>query len=298
MAQRRRHPDPRRRRDPWTAYLNGGQLPRGEAFVATVKELAARAGGHGADPACAAARPPHRPPARLLHALPNGVAGEGGGSSARLSYSEEPPRKALDRSGLGVVPPSVDKAPCSRRPATRSEKSTTRCTRRRPLARSRLRSLARRALHIRTLWARTIHDADTAADSSTYAAQADPVYHRTGFPMSSSCPPTERRELVLVCSAVRTSAPTASRTSQPSVRARPAREPRRLHDTASRRVTLALDNDQPGRDGLVRAIERITLAADAPNVGSSTPNDSAWRRIPTPTCANVASTRSVPSSAW
>src|SRR3990172_10910931 len=29
---------------PWTAYLNGGPLPRGEAFVATVKELAARAG--------------------------------------------------------------------------------------------------------------------------------------------------------------------------------------------------------------------------------------------------------------
>jgi hypothetical protein len=46
----------------WTAYLNGGATPRGEDFVRTVKEIAARVGVDTTPIDAGPARPPRRTP--------------------------------------------------------------------------------------------------------------------------------------------------------------------------------------------------------------------------------------------
>ena len=94
---------------PWTAYLNGGQLPRGEAFVATVKELAARA---GVDTAPIERAQPRDRRTDLLHDFFTlcrmELHGKAGAQARDYLQRRGLPAEALDRSGLGVVPPAVD----------------------------------------------------------------------------------------------------------------------------------------------------------------------------------------------
>ena len=94
---------------PWTAYLNGGQLPRGEAFVATVKELAARA---GVDTAPIEREQPRDRRTDLLHDFfilcRMELHGKAGAQARDYLRRRGLPAEALDRSGLGVVPPAAD----------------------------------------------------------------------------------------------------------------------------------------------------------------------------------------------
>src|SRR5207245_1605440 len=89
----------------WTAYLNGGGVPRGIDFVRVVRQLAERA---GVDPS-PIQRPEQRDPrAALLReffALCRRELVREGGADAR-TYLEDRgfPTDAIETSGLGVVP--------------------------------------------------------------------------------------------------------------------------------------------------------------------------------------------------
>ena len=66
----------------WTAYLNGGVVPRNETFREVVVELAARAGvGLASVRALRSTRSPGGPLARFLRSLSNGAPRQSGGRS-------------------------------------------------------------------------------------------------------------------------------------------------------------------------------------------------------------------------
>ena len=180
------------------------------------------------------------------------------------------PADALDRSGLGVVPPAVDtKLLLETAGYTEQEINHSGV-----LADARWPGRVCGAWrdersHIRTLWARTIHDADTAA-KFLYLRGAG----RSGLPPYGlsdvlKLPPPERRELVLVEGLLDVHHLRAHGLANIAAVGAARIQPESLAGFTKHgieTVTLALDNDQPGRDGLVRAIERISRAADAPNV--------------------------------
>ena len=185
---------------PWTAYLNGGQLPRGEAFVATVKELAARA---GVDTAPIQRAQPRDRRTDLLHDFFTlcrmELQGKAGAQARDYLQRRGLPAEALDRSGLGVVPPAVD----TKRLLETAGYTEQEINHSGVLADGRWPGRVCGAWrdersNIRTLWARTIHDADTAA-KFLYLRGAG----RSGLPPYGlsdvlKLPPPERRELVLV----------------------------------------------------------------------------------------------------
>lgn len=256
---------------PWTAYLNGGQLPRGEAFVDTVKELAARA---GVDTAPIQRAQPRDRRTDLLHDFFTlcrmELQGKAGAQARDYLQRRGLPAEALDRSGLGVVPLAVD-TKLLLETAGYTEQEINRSG---VLADGRWPGRVCGAWrdersHIRTLWARTIHDADTAA-KFLYLRGAG----RSGLPPYGlsdvlKLPPPERRELVLVEGLLDVHHLRAHGLANIAAVGAARIQPESLAGFTKHgieTVTLALDNDQPGRDGLVRAIERISRAADAPNV--------------------------------
>jgi hypothetical protein len=118
---------------------------------------------------------------------------------------------------------------------------------------------------IRTLWARTLHDADTAPKFLYLRGAIRSGLPPYGLSDVLKLPPRERRELVLVeglldvhhlrarglaniagVGGARVQLDAVTRLAKHGVDA----------------VVLAFDNDQPGRDGLARAIDRISLAPE------------------------------------
>jgi hypothetical protein len=94
---------------PWTAYVNGGQLPRGEVFVSTVKQLAERA---GVDTAPLDRSQPRDRRLDLLHDFFTlcriELRGEPGAPARAYLERRGLPAKAIDGSGLGVIPAAPD----------------------------------------------------------------------------------------------------------------------------------------------------------------------------------------------
>jgi Toprim-like len=253
---------------PWTAYLNGGQLPRGHAFVSTVKELAARAGVD--------TTPIERPQPRdrrtdLLHDFFTlcrvELHGKAGAHARDYLQRRGLPAEAIDRSSVGVVPPAAD----TKRLLESAGYTEHEISRSGVLADGRWAGRlcgAWRDEHasIRTLWARTIHDADTAP-KFLYLRGAG----RSGLPPYGlsdvlKLPPRERRELVLVeglldvhhlrAHGLANIAAVGAARIQPDTLAGLTR-----HGIET--VTLAFDNDQAGREGLARAIDRATRLENA-----------------------------------
>ena len=263
---------------PWTAYLNGGQLPRGEAFVATVKELAARA---GVDTTPIERAQPRDRRTDLLHDFFTlcrmELHGKAGGRARDYLQRRGLPVEALDRSGLGVVPPAVD----TRRLLETAGYTEQEINHSGVLADGRWPGRVCGAWrsersHIRTLWARTIHDADTAA-KFLYLRGAG----RSGLPPYGlsdvlKLPPPERRELVLVeglldvhhlrAHGLANIAAVGAARIQPDTLARLTR-----HGIES--VTLALDNDRSGRDGLARAVDCSARLENAPSLRVLDPSE-------------------------
>ncbi len=256
---------------PWTAYLNGGQLPRGDAFVSTVKELAARAGVDTS--------PIERPQPRdrrtdLLHDFFTlcrmELHGKAGAHARDYLQRRGLPAEALDRSSLGLVLPVAD----TKRLLETAGYTEQEITRSGVLGDGRWPGRlcgAWRDEHanIRTLWARTLEDADTAP-KFLYLRGAG----RSGLPPYGlsdvlKLPPRERRELVLVEGLLDVHHLRAHGLANIAAVGAARIQPDTLACLTKRgieTVILALDNDQPGRDGLVRAIERISLTAEAPSL--------------------------------
>ena len=265
---------------PWTAYLNGGQLPRGEAFVATVKELAARAGVD--------TTPIERPQPRdrrtdLLHDFFTlcrmELHGKAGARARDYLRAERPPRRSpRARQVLASSRPPPIRSACSRRPATRSKRSTTRAYS--PTAAGPVASAepgATSAPTSGTLWARTIHDADTAPKflylrgagrSGSTAVRA--------LRRPEACPARAARARPRRRPARRPPPPRPRPREHRSRRcsAHPARQPRRLHE-ARHRDGHPGPRQRPARPRRPRSRHR----ADQPRrrraqrSGSSTPSE-------------------------
>ena len=137
----------------WTAYLNGGAIPRGETFRTVVHELAARAGVDTSHiDRSQPARPSERPSTRLLQALRTRVSrrvrrcGAFVPGGTRLSRRERRPSRIRGRSWRALhqeCPPGGGLLGTRDRPI--------RADRGWPLARTPLRRMARRARNHRNL---------------------------------------------------------------------------------------------------------------------------------------------------
>ena len=254
----------------WTAYLNGGLVPRGAEFVRTVDELAVRA---GVDRGLLQHARPRDRRAELLRAVfvlaeaeLRGVRG----AKAR-AYLEERgfPPGAIERCGLGLFPDRrLLTDALEREGYTAAEVSASGV-----LADSRwpgriIGCWRDEHDNARTLWARTISQAQEEGSRYLYlrgAARAGlPPY---GLSTVLAGAPDRRREVVLVEGVI----------DVHSLRAHGVENVCALGGTSIRsamfdqlarlgveKVTLCLDNDQAGRTATVRAIEQATRSASSP----------------------------------
>ena len=194
-----RHPDPRRRRDPVDRVPQRWPAPaRGEAFVATVKELAARA---GVDTAPIQRAQPRDRRTDLLHDFftPCRMELQGKAGLKRATiYSGEARRSPRPLRSWRRPASGRYEAPARDGRLHGARNQPLGRTRRRPLARSRLRYCQATSAPTSARSGRAIHDADTAP-KFLYLRGAG----RSGLPPYGlsdvlKLPPTERRELVLV----------------------------------------------------------------------------------------------------
>lgn len=254
----------------WTAYVNGGSVPRGEEFARTVGEIAQRA---GVDPS-----PIMRPIRRdrgseLLHDFfalcRSELAGKPGAQAREYLKGRGLPADTIDRSGLGVVP---DQA-WSRRALQAAGYSEAEIAGSNVLADSRwpgrlCGAWRDESNRVRTLWARALDD-DSSPDPRYLYLRGAP---RAGLPPYGLSqvlkqPPPARRELVLV----------EGLFDVHQLRSRGADNVAALGGTGIRaktfellarlsfdRVTLCLDRDKPGRTAMTRAVEQAAQAGRSP----------------------------------
>jgi hypothetical protein len=255
----------------WTAYINGGVVPRGETFRAVVSDLAERA---GVDIASTERPTPRDRRSELMadfFALCQAELESDSGNAARAYLGERGfPPAAIPEIGFGVVPDETrtKAALCA---ASHAELE---------IARSGLLADGRwpgrlcgpwrdeRGL-IRTFWARSLRDSDS---STRYlylrgASRSDlPPY---GMSEVVGLPPAERRELLLVEGLIdvhrlradgllNVAAVGGARVSSQTME--------RLGRLGVESVVLAFDNDSPGREGLSSAIDAGTKTRVAPSL--------------------------------
>jgi DNA primase len=256
----------------WTAYLNGGTVPRGAGFVRAVRELAERA---GVDPSPLERSQPRNRRADLLHDFFGfcrfELIGEEGGEARRYLERRGFPDEAIADSGLGVVPAPAKTRSLLERAGYRQEeiaKAGVLADSRWP---GRLCGAWRDSYgRIGTLWARSL-DNPAAADSRyLYLRGAG----RTNLPPYGLAdlldrPPNSRREIVLVegffdLHQLRArEIPNVAALGGTSVRPQTFE---RLHGLGIETVTLCLDNDEAGRAATGRAIENAARARQSPEL--------------------------------
>jgi DNA primase len=255
----------------WTAYLNGGVVPRGETFGAVVKELAARAGVD-----VAPIERPQRPDRRselledfflLCQAELRGGCGE-----AARSYLERRgvPAKALAHENLGAVPNEV----FTKNRLREAGYSELEIAQSGVLADGRWPGRVCGAWReprgrIGTLWARSLRDSESPTRYLYLRGASRATLLPYGVSEVLRLPPTDRRELVLVEGLLdvhhlraRGFAPIAA---IGGARLQPSVSPR-LRRLGFDSIVLAFDNDAPGRDGVTRAVDAITRASNSPAV--------------------------------
>jgi DNA primase len=253
----------------WTAYLNGGLVPHGEAFVAMVRELAMRAGVDTA--------PLERPQARDRSAdllrdffrLCTGEMSAPGGSAARAFLERRGfDGGAVELLGLGVVPNEL----FTKSALTAAGYSELEIARSGVLADGRWAGRLCGAWRdergaIRTLWARAVDDSNASA-RYLYLSGAS----RSGLPPYGLAEvlrlrATERRELVLVEGLIDVHKLRANGLTSVAAVGGARVQPEaliRLCRLGFDSVVLAFDNDEAGREGMSRAIERVTRSDKAP----------------------------------
>jgi hypothetical protein len=249
----------------WTAYVNGGSIPRGAEFVRAVTDLAGRAGVDTA--------PLDRPRDRgaelreSFFELARRELADQHGARAR-AYLERRgfPVEAISNSGLGLVPPAETTQRVLQDRGYRVEETEASgivADNRWP---GRLCGAWRDEWgRIGTFWARALDDREPRYLYLRGAGRTHlPPY---GFSDVLRLPSRERRELLLVeglvdvhhlrAKGIANVAAIGSAQIQPDKLARLSK-----HGIES--VTLALDNDESGREALARAIDRTSRLAHAP----------------------------------
>jgi DNA primase len=253
----------------WTAYVNGGELPRGDAFRSVVRELADRAGVDISPIGRAQPRDRRRELLsdffRLCH---GGLHGPEGGPARAYLQNRGFSREAVGQADLGVVPPEL----FTKNALEAAGYSEFEIAQSGVLADGRWPGRLCGAWRdergrIGTFWARALHDSDS---STRYlylrgASRTDlPPY---GLSEVLRLPSAERREVVLVEGLIDVhhlrghGYPTVVAAGSARVSASALT---RLDRHGVEAVVLAFDNDAAGRDGIARAIEDVSGARRAP----------------------------------
>ena len=255
----------------WTAYLNGGVVPRGETFREVVAELAARA---GVDLAPAERSSPRDRRTDLLedfYALCQAELRGGAGYAGR-SYLEGRgfPADAIENIDLGVVPNELStKAALERLGYSELEIAQSGV-----IADGRWPGRVCGAWRnerggIGTFWARSLGDSDRSARYLYLrgASRSDlPPY---GLYDVLRLPSADRREILLVEGLIDVhqlrAQGLAAVAAMGGARLQPAGVAR-LPRLGIESVVLAFDNDAAGRDGLSHAVDHISRAHVGPGI--------------------------------
>jgi DNA primase len=256
----------------WTAYVNGGTVPRGADFVRAVRELAKRA---GVDPSPLERSQPRDRRADLLRDFFGlcrfELVGEGGAEARAYLESRGFPEEAIADSGLGVVPAPAKTRSLLERAGYRPEeiaKAGVLADSRWP---GRLCGAWRDGYgRIGTFWSRSLEN-EAAADSRYLYLRGASRTNLPPYGLSNLLdrPPDSRREIVLVegffdVHQLRArKIPNIAALGGTSVRPQTFE---RLHRLGIETVTLCLDNDQAGRAATARAIENAARARRSPDV--------------------------------
>jgi DNA primase len=253
----------------WTAYLNGGVVPRGADFLRIVREIAERA---GIDPSPLDRSHPRDRRAELLNDFfelcRRELAGDGGASARAYLERRGFPSEAIADIGLGLVPASAETSRLLERLGYRPSEIASAGVLSDSRWPGRLCGAWRDADgRIGTLWVRTLDDAEDAGTRYLYLRGAS----RTGLPpyglseALGSGPPG--REIVLVEGLLDVHQLRArgidnvSALGGTSLRLRTFE---RLHRRGIETLTLCLDNDEAGRAATTRAVEQAARAESSP----------------------------------
>lgn len=256
---------------PWTAYVNGGEIPRGDAFRAVVRELADRA---GVDSSPIERAQPRDRRQDLLHDFFRlsraELQSETGAAARSYLVRRGLPADEIEQIDLGVVPGELlTKNALEAAGYTELEiaQSGVLADGRWP---GRLCGAWRDERgRIGTLWARALQGAD-ASSRYLYLRGAS----RSGLPPYGlsdvlRLPADARREVTLVEGLIDVhhlrSKGFPSVAAIGGARVQPETL-RRFGRFGIDSVVLALDNDASGREGTARAVERITRLTDAPTL--------------------------------
>jgi DNA primase len=255
----------------WTAYVNGGEVPRGDAFRSVVRELADRA---GVDSSPIERAQPRDRRQELLHdffRLSRAELQSERGAAARSYLVRRGfPADEVGQVELGLVPGELlakDALQAAGYTELEIAESGVLADGRWP---GRLCGAWRNEqAHVGTLWARSLQDTD-ALSRYLYLRGAS----RSGLPPYGlsdilRLPADARREVTLVEGLIDVhhlrskGFPSVAAIGGARVQPEALRRFGRLGIDS---VVLALDNDAPGRDGTARAVERITRLPDAPTL--------------------------------
>ena len=251
----------------WTAYVNGGQVPRGADFVRTVEMLADRA---GVDTAPLGQRPPRDRKAELLESYfelaQRELASERGAQAREYLERRGFPGDVKTEWGLGVVPSNSAEA-LRRAGFTAAEIEDSGLIADRRWSGRICGAWRSERATVRTLWARSVGD-DERASKYLYLRGA----RRTGLPPYGlsevlRLPLGERRDLVLVEGLVDVHHLRARGVTNVAALGGTGADSttfERLAQLGFERVTLCLDGDGPGRVAAARAVDRGVRAAASP----------------------------------
>ena len=256
----------------WTAYVNGGSVPRGADFVRIVREIAERA---GIDPSPLDRPQPRDRRAELLHGFfdrcRRELAGDGG--SAARAYLERRgfPPEAIADSGLGVVPASAKTGWLLERLGYRSSEIASAGV----LSDSRWPGRLCGAWRdvdgrIGTFWARAVDDTEAAGTRYLYVRGATranlPPY---GLSDVLTAGHEGRREIVLVEGFLDLHQLRAQGIENVAALGGTSIRPRtfaQLHRLGIEAITLCLDNDEAGHAAAARAVESSARARRSPDI--------------------------------
>lgn len=256
----------------WTAYVNGGIVPRGADFVRTVREIAERA---SIDTAPLDRPQPRDRRADLLHDFfelcRRELAGERGGAARTYLERRGFPQEAIAASALGVVPASVETSRLLESKGYRPKEIATAGV----LADSRWPGRLCGAWRseygrIGTLWARSL-DTDAAPEARyLYLRGASrtnlPPY---GLPDVLAGPHNATREIILVEGFLDLHQLRAQGIANIAALGGTSIRPQtfdQLHRFGIETVTLCLDNDEAGRAATARAVEQSVRAQISPQI--------------------------------
>jgi hypothetical protein len=256
----------------WTAYVNGGHIPRGRDFVATVRSLAERAGVD--------VSPLDRPEQRdrraellddFFELARAELASERGEAARQYLEARGFPREVVETSGLGVVPPAAElRRALADKGYTKQGVEESGLLADRRWAGRICGAWRDERGGVRTVWARTLDGGGDPGAKYLYLRGAS----RTGLPPYGlsevlAQPLAERRELVLVeglldphhfrAHGIRNVAALGGTSTPPETFERLARR-------GFEEVTICLDRDLPGRTATARVVDRAVRASTNPAI--------------------------------